>query len=73
MKKGYFVLYVLLGLFLIVKGVFKILPFELISISNDQIAYNVGYFIGKIGGIAIGAFLLKLGYDKYCEEFKKVD
>jgi hypothetical protein len=77
MKKGYIVLLALLGTALIIKGCIGFFSLEFSPISNDNAAYdyghNVGYFIDKIGGIALGVFLLKFGYDKYCEEFKKVD
>jgi hypothetical protein len=71
MKKGYIVLLALLGTALIIKGCIGFFSLEFSPISNDNAAYdygnNVGYFIGKIGRIVMGAFLLKLGYDRYCE------
>jgi hypothetical protein len=77
MKKGYIVLLVLFGTALFIKGTLGLFSLDFSPISNDNAAYdfghNIGCFIDKIGGIAIGTFLLKLGYDKYCEEFKKVD
>jgi hypothetical protein len=77
MKKGYIVLLVLLGTALIIKGALGLFSLDFSPISNDNAAYdfghNVGYLIDKITGIAIGIFLLKLGYDKYGKDFKKVD
>lgn len=65
-----------IGMYLIGKGFYKFFPFNFKSISESSTAYdlghNVGYFIGKTGGIVLGILVIKYAYEMYLEE-KKVE
>ena len=72
MKKVFMYSMGILGIMLIIKGIFNFFPFEIKSSVNASDAYNfghvLGYIIGKFGNIALGVLMLKYGYQTYFEE-----
>ena len=64
----------ILGMYLVGKGFYKFFPLNLKSISESNTDYdlghNVGYFIGKTGGIVLGILVIKYAYEMYLEEKK---
>ncbi len=71
MKKIFVACIALVGVFMVVNGIFQFLPLHFISNNGHNmtytIGYNIGYFIGKLLRIALGVTIISLCYGWFCD------
>ena len=68
MKKIFYFIVFIGGINMISKGIYGLFALNIVEIFETNVAYNYGNLLGKVVRVVIGIFLIKYGYESYCNE-----